>query len=133
MNYTLEAAPITNRYPKKGRLKKKFLKKWTTKTDLYSRESSKLRMNWMYDLESQCHVNVTNLGKQELPEIVTLEIEIPSDAKMTLIGTVSQIVENMAIVQAHVSGDYQVLDADSILISKDRKPIGKVSCCKFLK
>ena len=90
-------------------------------------------MNWMYDLESQCHVNGTNLGKQELPEIETLEIEIPSDAKMTLIGTVSQIVENMAIVQAHVSGDYQVLDADSILISKDRKPIGKVSRYNFLK
>lgn len=66
------------------------------------------------------------LTRQALPPVDPVEVEIPEDAPLTLIGTINQIVQNMIIVQASVSGDYQVLDADSILLTSDRKVIGKV-------
>ncbi|KAJ3284814.1 hypothetical protein HK104_009768, partial [Borealophlyctis nickersoniae] len=61
-----------------------------------------------------------------LPKVEPVDITIPEDAPMHMIGEVSSIVNDQVIVQAHVSGDYQVLDIESILVFEDRSIVGRI-------
>lgn len=61
-----------------------------------------------------------------LPPPEEVKIEIPETASIDKMGAILAVVEDMVVVQAAVSGDYQVLDEGSILCFEDRAPIGKV-------
>lgn len=54
------------------------------------------------------------------------EVEITPDMELQEIGTVSNIVDNVVVVQANVDGDYQVLDSESVLVFPDRTVLGLV-------
>ncbi|TPX47091.1 hypothetical protein SeMB42_g03466 [Synchytrium endobioticum] len=61
-----------------------------------------------------------------LPPVEPIGVEIPATLPMSEIGAVFAVVETFVVVQAAVSGDYQVLDSDSILLFEDRTPLGRV-------
>jgi H/ACA ribonucleoprotein complex non-core subunit NAF1 len=42
------------------------------------------------------------------------------------IGAIHAVVDNTVVVEANSSGDYQVLDQDTIFILEDRTIVGKV-------
>lgn len=71
------------------------------------------------------HVKTTN----ELPEEVLPipDITITPDKNITLLGTVSTVVENAVLIEANVSGEYQVLESGSLLCFEDRSIAGVVS------
>ncbi|KAJ2747589.1 hypothetical protein GGI20_000414 [Coemansia sp. BCRC 34301] len=52
--------------------------------------------------------------------------ELPATAPLTSLGTIHSIVDNSVIIQAHISGERHVLDAESILSFDDRKVLGLV-------
>ncbi|KAI9028521.1 Gar1/Naf1 RNA binding region-domain-containing protein [Hyaloraphidium curvatum] len=63
----------------------------------------------------------------DLPPVEPLPIkEVPPDMSLEEIGAVHSIVKEVVIVEAKVSGDYQVLDMDSVLCFEDREILGKV-------
>lgn len=64
---------------------------------------------------------------QDLPPVEPIPIaEIPSEMALEEIGAIHSIIKELVIVEAKVSGDYQVLDVDSILSFADRKILGRV-------
>ena len=66
----------------------------------------------------------------DLPPIERINVEIPIEEPLICVGRVDQIIQdNLVIIAADNSGDYQVLDIDSVLLTKDKKPIGKVLRC----
>lgn len=72
------------------------------------------------------------LEQQVLPPVDDTPIDIPSDAPLTLVGPVSQIIDGLVIVQAQDSGEHSVLDADSVLVTQDRQVVGRVGFTAFL-
>jgi len=54
-------------------------------------------------------------------------ITVTPDMKITELGRIESIVENMVLIKASVSGDYRVLEATSPLCLADRTVIGQVS------
>lgn len=64
----------------------------------------------------------------EKPEEVIPKPDITlSDEKIEELGTVEGIVESTVLVKAKVSGEYQVLEAGSLLCLKDRSVVGVVA------
>ena len=62
-----------------------------------------------------------------LPPVEKIQVEIALDEPLFCVGRISKIIQgNLIIIEANTSGDYQVLDADSVILNKDKKPIGKV-------
>lgn len=68
--------------------------------------------------------------KNEIPQLPPLEkinVEIPMQEPLICVGRIEKFIQdNLVVVAADNSGDYQVLDMDSVLLTKDKKPIGKV-------
>ncbi|KAJ2450304.1 hypothetical protein GGF42_004521 [Coemansia sp. RSA 2424] len=60
----------------------------------------------------------------QIPELTMTEL--PATAPLTSLGTIHSIVDNSVIIQAHISGERHVLDAESILSFDDRKVLGLV-------
>jgi H/ACA ribonucleoprotein complex non-core subunit NAF1 len=60
--------------------------------------------------------------KYEKPDITVTE-----DTKITELGKVESIVENLVVVKAKMSGDEQVLESGSALCLENRTVVGKVS------
>ncbi|KAI2485941.1 PP2C multi-domain protein [Pyrenophora tritici-repentis] len=58
----------------------------------------------------------------EKPDIIVTEA-----TKITELGTVESIVQNLVVVKAHQSGDERVLESGSALCLQDRVVVGKVS------
>ena len=55
------------------------------------------------------------------------DIQITNETKITQLGEVESVVDNLVLIKANTSGDYQVLEADSALCLGDRTVIGKVA------
>ncbi|KAJ2253617.1 hypothetical protein GGI13_002600 [Coemansia sp. RSA 455] len=60
----------------------------------------------------------------QIPELTMTEL--PATAQLTSLGTIHSIVDNAVIIQANISGERHVLDAESILSFDDRKVLGLV-------
>ncbi|GKT45301.1 H/ACA ribonucleoprotein complex non-core subunit NAF1 [Colletotrichum spaethianum] len=54
------------------------------------------------------------------------DVTLTADDKIEELGLVDQIVENIMVVKAFTSGEYQVLDTGSVLCTEDRKVFGVV-------
>ena len=66
----------------------------------------------------------TNEVKEQVvpkPDVVVTE-----DMKITYLGTVDRSVENVVLVKAATPGEYQVLEAGSVLCKEDREVVGAV-------
>lgn len=55
------------------------------------------------------------------------DITMTDETKITEVGNVESIVDNVIVVKANTSGDYQVLEAGSALCLADKTVIGQVS------
>ncbi|KAF2819494.1 NAF1-domain-containing protein [Ophiobolus disseminans] len=55
------------------------------------------------------------------------DITVASDTKITELGKVESVVENLVLIKARVSGDLQVLESGSALCLQNRTVIGKIS------
>ncbi|KAK8227403.1 Gar1/Naf1 RNA binding region-domain-containing protein [Phyllosticta capitalensis] len=55
------------------------------------------------------------------------DVTIGPDMKITDLGKVDSIVDNMILIRANVSGEYQVLESGSVLCTEDRAVIGAVA------
>lgn len=63
----------------------------------------------------------------ELPPVEPLPISVvPEEMPLEEIGTIHSLVGENLIVEAKVSGEYRVLDVDSILCFADRSVLGRV-------
>jgi H/ACA ribonucleoprotein complex non-core subunit NAF1 len=61
-------------------------------------------------------------------EIVPVpDVEVTSDMKITFLGAVERIVENLILVKGATPGEYQVIESGSVLCKEDRKVIGAVA------
>lgn len=54
-------------------------------------------------------------------------VTVTEDMKIEELGFVENIVENLALIKANTSGEYQVLESGSLLCLQDRSAIGVVS------
>ena len=54
-------------------------------------------------------------------------VTITEDMKIEELGPVENIVENLVLIKANISGEYQVLESGSLLCLQDRSAIGVVS------
>ncbi|KLJ09365.1 hypothetical protein EMPG_15228 [Blastomyces silverae] len=71
------------------------------------------------------HVRTAN---EKLEEIVPKpDITITPDMKVEVLGNVETIVENVVLIKANISGEYQVLESGSVLCLADLSVIGMVS------
>lgn len=55
------------------------------------------------------------------------DIVVTPEMQITLLGHVENIVENLSLVKATVSGEYQVLEAGSLLCLEDRTVVGVIA------
>tara|TARA_R110002003_G_scaffold63_4_gene5808 strand:- start:17610 stop:20189 length:2580 start_codon:yes stop_codon:yes gene_type:complete len=55
------------------------------------------------------------------------DITVTEETKISELGKVESVVENIVVVKANVSGDLQVLESGSALCLQDRTVIGKIS------
>lgn len=55
------------------------------------------------------------------------DVTITADMKLEELGCVENLVENLALIKANTSGEYQVLEAGSVLCLEDRSVIGAVA------
>lgn len=70
------------------------------------------------------HIKTANEVVEEAPPIP--DITITPEMKIVFLGQVQTIVENTALIEANVSGEYQVLEGGSLLCSEDRHVVGVV-------
>ena len=71
------------------------------------------------------YMKTTNERPEEIPPVP--DISVSPDMKIVLLGQVETVVENIVLVKASISGEYQVLESNSILCLEDRAVIGVVS------
>ncbi|KAL1310773.1 hypothetical protein AAFC00_001020 [Neodothiora populina] len=71
------------------------------------------------------HVRTKN---EKPPEVVPKpDVTVTADMKITALGAVTNIVDNMILVKANTSGEYQVLESGSVLCMENREVIGAVA------
>lgn len=71
------------------------------------------------------HIKTANEMPEEILPIP--EVTVTPDMKITMLGNVSAIVENAVLIEANISGEYQVLESGSLLCLEDRSVVGVVS------
>lgn len=71
------------------------------------------------------HLRTTNEQIEDAPPIP--DIKVTEDMKIVPLGYLESMVENLILIKATVSGDYQVLESNSILCLEDRTVIGVVA------
>lgn len=74
---------------------------------------------------SGTHIKTANEKQEEVAPIP--DISVTPDMKIVLLGQVESTVENLILIRANVSGDYQVLESNSLLCLEDRTVIGTVA------
>lgn len=67
--------------------------------------------------------------KNEMPEeiIPKPDVTITPEMKVDELGVIEHIVENIILVKAHTTGEYQVLDTGSVLCTEERVVLGAVA------
>jgi H/ACA ribonucleoprotein complex non-core subunit NAF1 len=71
------------------------------------------------------HLRTANEKLEEAPPIP--DIKVTEDMKIVPLGHLESMVENLILIKATVSGDYQVLESNSLLCLEDRTVIGVVA------
>lgn len=71
------------------------------------------------------HLRTANEQIEEAPPIP--DIKVTEDMKIVPLGYLESMVENLILIKATVSGDYQVLESNSLLCLEDRTVIGVVA------
>lgn len=74
---------------------------------------------------SRSQLRTANEQIEEAPPIP--EIKVTEDMKIVPLGYLESLVENIILIRATVSGDYQVLESNSLLCLEDRTVIGVVA------
>ncbi|KAF2863066.1 NAF1-domain-containing protein [Piedraia hortae CBS 480.64] len=86
---------------------------------LMENEGDELHQFSLHDGPRTAHENIEEPVK---PDIIITE-----DMKITALGTVQSIIENLILIKGTVSGEYQVLESGSVLCNEHRKPVGVVA------
>ena len=74
------------------------------------------------------HSHVVRTTNEKPDEIVPKpDITVTADMKIEELGFVENIVENIAVIKAKVSGEYEVLETGSLLCLEDRSVIGVIA------
>ncbi|EQL34356.1 hypothetical protein BDFG_03715 [Blastomyces dermatitidis ATCC 26199] len=71
------------------------------------------------------HVRTANEKPEEI--VPKPDITVTPDMKVEVLGNVETIVENVVLIKANISGEYQVLESGSVLCLADLSVIGMVS------
>lgn len=71
------------------------------------------------------HLRTTNEQIEDAPPIP--DVKVTEDMKIVPLGYLESMVENLILIKATVSGDYQVLESNSLLCLEDRTVIGVVA------
>ncbi|KAL1960850.1 hypothetical protein VTO42DRAFT_5833 [Malbranchea cinnamomea] len=71
------------------------------------------------------HVRTANEMEEEVLPIP--DIIVTDDTKVEMLGNVETIVDNIVLIKANISGEYQVLETGSVLCLANLKVIGVVS------
>ncbi|GAB7352232.1 hypothetical protein MBLNU459_g2705t1 [Dothideomycetes sp. NU459] len=66
-------------------------------------------------------------NEQVVVDVPKPDITVTPDMKVTPLGSVEHIVDNMILIKAHTSGEYQVLEQGSALCLENREVIGAVA------
>lgn len=66
-------------------------------------------------------------NEQPVVHVPKPDITVTPDMKITTLGSVEHIVDNMILIKAHISGEYQVLEQGSALCLENRDVIGAVA------
>ncbi|KAL1978215.1 hypothetical protein VTN31DRAFT_1074 [Thermomyces dupontii] len=69
-------------------------------------------------------LKTANELEEEAPPIP--DIEVTPDMSIVLLGRIENIIDDIVLIKANVSGEYQVLESNSVLCLEDRKVIGVV-------
>ena len=70
-------------------------------------------------------VRTTNEKPDEI--VPKPDITVTADMKVEELGFVENVVENIAVIKAKISGEYEVLDTGSLLCLEDRSVIGVIA------
>lgn len=70
-------------------------------------------------------VRTANEKDEDAPPIP--DIAVTADTKVEMLGNIEAVVDNIALVKANISGEYQVLETGSVLCLADLKLIGVVA------
>ncbi|KAF2147214.1 uncharacterized protein K452DRAFT_217967, partial [Aplosporella prunicola CBS 121167] len=54
-------------------------------------------------------------------------VTVTPDMKITELGHIENVVDNLALIRAKTSGEYQVLESGSVLCLSDRSVVGAVA------
>ncbi|KZF25206.1 NAF1-domain-containing protein [Xylona heveae TC161] len=67
--------------------------------------------------------------KNEQPdeEVIRPDIDLTKDVNVPELGAVEHVVENLILIKAKISGEYQVLESGSVVCLEDRKIIGVIA------
>ena len=67
--------------------------------------------------------------QNEKPEVIVPkpDVVVTLEMPITLLGQVENVVENLSLIKATVSGEYQVLEAGSLLCLEDRTVVGVIA------
>lgn len=74
--------------------------------------------------KSGSHIKTANEILEEAPPIP--DVIVTPEMKVVHLGHIQTIVENNALIEANVSGEYQVLEGGSLLCDEQRKVVGVV-------
>ena len=74
------------------------------------------------------HSHVVRTTNEKPDEIVPKpDITVTADMKIDELGFVENVVENIAVIKAKISGEYEVLETGSLLCLEDRSVIGVIA------
>ena len=74
------------------------------------------------------HSHVVRTTNEKPDEIVpNPDITVTADMKIDELGFVENVVENIAVIKAKISGEYEVLETGSLLCLEDRSVIGVIA------
>ena len=74
------------------------------------------------------HSHVVRTTNEKPDEIVPKpDITVTADMKVEELGFVENVVENIAVIKAKISGEYEVLETGSLLCLEDRSVIGVIA------
>jgi H/ACA ribonucleoprotein complex non-core subunit NAF1 len=84
------------------------------------------------DMEDGINSNETPLRTknetvEEIGPVNLIDISISETTAIEYLGTVEKVMDSIAIVKAHTSGEYRVLDEGTVIVTETRKLVGTVS------
>lgn len=75
----------------------------------------------------QAGMRTKNEVVEEMKPVNLMDISISETTHIELLGTVEKVLDSIAIVKAHMDGQYQILDEGAFVFTETRKVVGTVS------